>query len=100
MKIITICLCSILAVSLYAGTKSEERLAQLKLERETVTKQLIGQRANEIKKDKRLEKIAKEILKLNQELTEYLNAKPEIMKMNQKLLKIDSEIKEISNSKE
>ena len=92
-------ICAVLAVSVFAESPADEQLSRLEQEKNMVRNQLIAQRAKEIKADKRLEKLANQILKLNQELAEYLDTKPEIKKLNRNLQEINRRMKELGEMK-
>ena len=106
MKFVFALLCSVVTASLFAADpapakqeapqpSAEEQLAQLEQDREKTRDRLIAKRVSEIKADKRLAKIANEILRLNQELSDYLNTKPEIRALNMKLIRIEKKIREL-----
>ncbi|MBQ7403650.1 MAG: hypothetical protein IJW05_09435 [Lentisphaeria bacterium] len=106
MKFVFALLCSLVTVTLFAADpapaaaapaqpSAEEQLAQLEQDRQKTRDQLIAKRVAEIKADKRLAKIANEILRLNQELADYLNTKPEIRALNMRLIRLDRKIREL-----
>ena len=70
----------------------EKKITQLEKNREQVQKTLIDRRRKEIIKDQYALGLANKILTLNQELSEFLNTKPEINKLNRDLLNIEKEI--------
>ena len=96
MKNIFSILCILSVLPLFAaGEDAAEQIKNLERERMQKQNQLIHQRVREIKSDKRLNKLAIEILKLNQELADYLNTKPEIRKLNMELIQIDKKLEEL-----
>lgn len=101
MKKIVLLLCAMLAFSLTAEEvrkeeiNVEKRLAELQAERTQTQKTLIQHRRKAIRADKYAAKLAREILTLNQQLSEYLDTKQDIKKLNQDLAKIDRQIKEL-----
>lgn len=94
MKQLLLLLCSVFAFSVFADAAAEKRLETLMKEQEKTRQLLVDLRSKEIKNDKRLKKIADQILDLNRELAEYLNTKPEIRNANQKLLRLNREIEQ------
>ncbi|MBQ9770955.1 MAG: hypothetical protein IJW23_03925 [Lentisphaeria bacterium] len=96
-KIVLSLLCTMLAFTLAADEKADldKQLSDLQKERARIEAQLIQQRRSAIRKDKYAAKLAREILVLNQQLSEYLNTKPEIRPMNQNLAKLDRQIREL-----
>lgn len=99
MKHTVFLICAVLTASVFAGSAVDEQISKLEQEKTIVRNQLIAQRAKEIKEDKRLEKLANEILRLNLELSEYLDTKPEIKKLNRKYQQINRSLKELRETK-
>ena len=99
MKRLFFLACAVLSVSVFAGSQVDEQIAKLEQEKNILRNQLIDQRAKEIKSDKRLDKIAKQILELNQELSEYLDTKPEIQKLSKRLSDVNRRLKELNEMK-
>ena len=96
-KIVFSFLCAVLALTLSADEKADldKQLTELQNERARLETQLIRQRRDAIRKDKYAARLAREILTLNQQLSEYLNTKQDIRPMNQKLAKLDRMIREL-----
>ena len=92
MKHLLLLLCSVFVFSVFADSAAEKRLETLLKEQEKTRQTLVDLRSKEIKNDKRLKKIADQILELNRELADHLNTKPEIRNANQKLLRLNREI--------
>ena len=99
MKYLIFLLCTVLSVSVFASPQLDEQIAELEREKNIIRNQLVDRRAKEIKLDRRLEKMAREIVKLNQELSEYLDTKPEIKKLNRKLQDVNDRLKELGAMK-
>ena len=73
----------------------EKKIAQLEEARVKVRKALIDQRRKEIIADKYAAKLAKEILTLNQELSEYLDTKPKVNRLNKDLQNIEKDLRSL-----
>ena len=102
-KMVLSLLCAVMAVTLAAAETEkkeekinvEKKLSELQTERLKVRDALIRQRRAEIRSDKYAAKMAKEILTLNQQLSEYLDTKPGVKKLNRELISIDRQIREL-----
>ena len=99
-KIVFTFLCAILAFTLTAEDQVDfdKQLAELEKERAKLQTLLIQQRRNAIHTDTYAAKLAREILTLNEQLSEYLNTKQNIRPLNQKLTVIDRKIKDLKQS--
>ena len=96
-KIVFSFLCALLAFTLTAEDQVDldKQIAELEKERARLQTQLIQQRRNAIHSDKYAAKLAKEILILNEQLSEYLNTKPSIRPLNRKLAVVERKIKDL-----
>ena len=99
-KIVFSFLCAILAFTLTAEDQIDldKQLAELEKERARLQTLLIQQRRNAIRNDKYAAKLAREILTLNKQLSEYLNTKPDIEKLNRDLMKVERQIRELKKA--
>ena len=99
-KIVFSFLCAILAFTLTAEDQVDldKQLAELEKERARLQTLLIQQRRNAIRNDKYAAKLAREILTLNQQLSEYLDTKQDIKPLNNKLADIDRQIKDLKQA--
>ena len=104
-KIAVSLLAAVMAVSLFAAEPEsgnvnvDKRIAELQAERQDVQKELIKMRRNAIRYDKYAAKLAKEILTLNRQLSEYLDTKAEIKELNRDLGRIDRELRKMKQMK-
>lgn len=98
-------LCAVMAFSLFAAEPEkdnvdfEKRIAELQAQRKTLQDELIKTRKNVIRKDKYAAKLAKELLIINRQLSEYLDAKAEIKGLNSNLSKIDRQLRSLKQQK-
>ena len=104
-KIAASLLAAVMAVSLYAAEPEsgkldvDKRIAELQEERENVKNELIKKRRSAIRYDKYAAKLAKEILTLNRQLSEYLDTKAEIKELNSDLGRIDRQLRKMKQMK-
>ena len=104
-KIAVSLLADVMAVYLFAAEPEsgnvnvDKRIAELQAERQDVQKELIKMRRNAIRYDKYAAKLAKEILTLNRQLSEYLDTKAEIKELNSDLGRIDRELRKMKQMK-
>ena len=96
-KIVFTFLCATLAFILTAEDQVDpvKQIAELEKERAKLQTILIQQRKNTIHSDKYAAKLAREILTLNQQLSEYLNTKRNINELNVKLTRLERQIKDL-----
>ena len=99
-KIVFSFLCAILAFTVAADDQADlnKQLSDLEKERSNVQAILIQKRRNAIRNDERAAKLAREILTLNKQLSEYLNTKPDIEKLNRDLMKVERQIRELKKA--
>ena len=100
MKKMTVALlCAVMTFSLFATepetgkAEKEKQISELQAERKRVQLKLIKVRNAAILTDKRAAKLAKEILVLNRQLSDYLDTKDEVKELNRELGRIDRQIR-------
>lgn len=100
-KIAVTLFCSVMAFSIFAAEPKaenvdvEKKIIELQAERYKVRNTLIKKRRAAIRKDKYAAKLAREILVLNQELSEYLDTIQDIKELNRNLSSLDQKIREL-----